>query len=216
MPAVEASIPPAAVMQKSPSPQEVVELDLALEKSRQVPAFRALLVFFWGLILAKCLLAEWAATHYPAPINTKFYVWTLSLVGSGVLTLVYAAAVFKELPTMPLSGRLVSATWAACAMGFGVLLLVAEVYHAFDPYLLPALAAVLLGVGCSIQSVIDRRKLFRVLAAGWWLSAFWLFTQTDITALAWMAVSLLALVVLPAGWLFFTRNRRRSQAVKIP
>ncbi len=202
-------IPAADAMQKISSPQEVAELELALEKTRRVPAFRALLVFFWGLILAKCLLAEWAVTYYHAPINTKFYVWTLSLAGSGALTLVYAAALFKELPTMPLSGRIVSATWASCTIGFGVLLLVAKVYHAFDLYLLPALAAVLLGVGCFIQSVIDRRILFKILAAGWWLSALWLFTLTDVTALAWMAVSLLVLVVLPSGWLFFTRNRRK-------
>jgi hypothetical protein len=162
------------------------------------------------LIMAKCLLAQWAATYYHAPINTKFYVWTLSLAGSGALTLGYAFILFKELPTMPLSGRLVSATWAACAIGFGVLALVAMSYNAFDPFLLPALAAVLLGIGCFIHSVIDRRRLFKFLAVGWWLAALGLFTQTDIHALAWMALSLILLVVAPAGWLLLRRNRAVS------
>ncbi len=196
----------AIVMPKTSSPQEVAELELALEKSRKLPTFRVLMVFFWGLIMAKCLLAQWAATRYEMPINTKFYVWTLSLVGSGALTLVYAWVLFKELPTMPLSGRMASATWAGCAIGFGLLALVAMLYHAFNPFFLPALAAILLGVGCHIQSVISRRLLFRTLAVGWWLTALGLFTQTDIDALAWMALALLLLIVFPAGWLFFTRN----------
>lgn len=194
-------------MQKTTSPQDVAELNLALEKSRQVPAFRVLMVFFWGLIMAKCLLAQWAAIRFQMPINTTVFVWGLSLAGSGALTLAYAWMLFRELPTMPLSGRLVSATWVGCAIGFGLLAIVAIGYNAFNPYFLPALAAVLLGVGCHIQSVIDRRKLYRVLAAGWWLAALGLFTLTDYNALGWMALALLLLVVVPAGWLFLTRNR---------
>jgi hypothetical protein len=46
-----------------------------------------------------------------------------------------------------------------------------------------------------------------MLAAGWWLSALWLFAHPDVNALAGMALSLLLLQVLPSGWLFFTRKR---------
>jgi hypothetical protein len=194
-------------MQKSSSTQEVAELELALEKSRQTPSFRALLAFFWGLIMAKCLLIQWLATVYHSPINTGLYVWTLSLGGSGALTLVYAGILFRELPQMPLSGRIISATWVGCGAGFVVLGVVAVVYGAFTIYLLPALAAVLLGVGCHIHSVVTRQRLFKILAAAWWLAALGLFTQSNINALGWMALSLAALVVLPAGWLLFVRRK---------
>ncbi len=162
----------------------------------------------WGLILAKCLLAQWAFGRYHLPINPGFYVWTLSLGGSGAITIIYAYSLFRELPTMPLSGRLASATWIACAAGFGILAVMSLLRGAFDPFLLPALAAVLLGVGCFIQSVIDRRRLFKFLAAGWWLSAVGLFSQTTVDALAWMALALTLFVALPAGWLFLTRRRQ--------
>jgi hypothetical protein len=194
-------------MQKTSSPQEVAELEAALEKSRQLPGFRTLLLFFWGLIMAKCLLAEWAAEVYHAPINTFWFVWVPSFMISGVITLGYAYWLFRELPRMPLSGRLVSATWVGCATGFGVLALVAVMDNVFGLYLLPALAAVLLGVGCFIHSVMDRRQIFKFLAVGWWLSALWLFANPNVNALAGMALSLVLLQVLPAGWLFFTRKR---------
>ncbi len=195
-------------MQPTSSPQEVAELELALEKSRQVPAFRVVMVFFWGLIMAKCLLAQWAAIRYQMPLNTTIYVWALSLGGSGALTLSYAWMLFRELPTMPLSGRLVSATWAGCATGFGILALAAWAYQAFNPYLLPALGAVLLGMGCYIHSVFDRRRLFKALAFAWWLAALGLFTQTDYNALGWMGTGILLLIVLPSGWLFLIRHRK--------
>jgi hypothetical protein len=199
------SAPPT--VQTNLPPPDVAELELALEKSRQVPGFRALLAFFWGLILAKCLFAQWAFTVYNLPINPGFFVWTLSLGGSGALTLGYAYWLFRELPHMPLSGRIASATWVACGVGFAVLALVAGVFQAFTPYLLPALAAVLLGVGYYIHSVAQRRVLFKFVAAGWWLSALGLFTQPNVNALAWMALSLLLFQAAPAAWLFFTRNR---------
>jgi hypothetical protein len=190
-------------------PQEVAELEAALEKSRQVPGFRTLLLFFWGLIVAKCLLAEWAVERYHSPINTFWFVWVPSFLISGVITIGYAYWLFRELPRMPLSGRLVSATWVGCATGFGVLALAAVSDDVFSVYLLPALAAVLLGVGCFIHSVLDRRRIFKILAIGWWLSALWLFANPDVNALGWMSLSLVLLQVLPAGWLFFTRKRAR-------
>ena len=194
-------------MQKPSSPQEVAELELALEKSGPTPNFRATLAFFWGLIMTKCLLAQWLATVYHAPINTGFYVWTLSLGGSGALTLGYAYIIFRELPRMPLSGRIVSATWLGCGAGFLVLTLVSVVYGTISVFLLPALASVLLGVGCHIHSVVTRQRLFKFLAAGWWLAALGLFTQTNIQSLAWMALSLTVLVILPAGGMLFARRK---------
>jgi len=194
-------------MQKSSSPQEVAELELALEKSRQTPGFRAGLAFFWGLIMAKCLLAQWSATVYQIPINTGLYVWALSVGGSGALTLIYAFILFRELPRMPLHGRIVSATWLGCGAGFVVLAVVAVAYGTFSIFLLPALAAVLLGVGCHIHSVVTRQRLFKFLAFGWWLAALGLFTQPNINSLAWMALSLAGLVVLPSGWMLFSRRK---------
>jgi hypothetical protein len=54
---------------------------------------------------------------------------------------------------------------------------------------------------------MDRRRIFKLLAVGWWLSALWLFANPNVNALAGMALSLVVLQVLPAGWLFFTRKR---------
>jgi hypothetical protein len=172
-----------------------------------VPVFRTLLVFFWGLIIAKCLLLQWLIERYHAPINGPLFVWTPSCLMSGAITIYFASRVFRELPRMPLSGRLVSATWAACGAAFLVLAAAAGIYGVFSPFLLPALAAVLLGVGCYIHSVADRRLLFKVTGVLWWLAAMWLFTQVGWNVLIWMSLFMVLLLVAPAAWLYWSGQR---------
>jgi len=197
-------------MQKPPATQDIAELELALEKSRQVPGFRSVIAFFWGLILAKCLFAQWAFETYHLPINPGFYVWTLSLVGSGAISAGYAWWLFRELPTMPLSGRVASATWVGCGLGFAVLVAVSLLLEAFNPFLLPAIAAVLLGVGYYIHSVAQRQIMYKAVAVGWWLSALWLATQSNINSLGWMALCLILFQAAPAGWMFLRRNKNQQ------
>jgi len=199
-------------MQPGSSPQEVAELEIALEQARRVPAFRALLLLCWSLIMAKCLLIQWTIITYHAPINGVAFVWVPSLSVSALISIYYARKIFHELPHMPLSGRVVSATWLACAAAFIVLILAVGFYREFSAYLLPALAAVLLGVGCFIQSATGRRTLFKLIACGWWLAALWLFAHPNIDALAWMSLFIVLLQALPATG-FYLAARRAARAI---
>jgi hypothetical protein len=194
-------------MQPVSSPQEVAELEIALERARRVPAFRALLLLCWGLIMAKCLLVQWTILTYHVPINGVVMVWVPSVSVCALITIYYASRVFRELPHMPLSGRIVSATWIACGTAFIVLVIAVVAYGEFSSYLLPALAAVLLGVGYYIHSATGYRILFKLAAAGWWIAALWLFAHPDPSALAWMSLFLVLFEVLPATWLYFTARR---------
>ncbi|MGA2052000.1 MAG: hypothetical protein ABSH19_01675 [Opitutales bacterium] len=194
-------------MQPVSSPQEVAELEIALERARRVPAFRALLLLCWGLIMAKCLLVQWAILTYHERINGVIMVWVPSVSVCAGITLYYAYRVFRELPTMPLSGRIVSATWVGCGTAFLVLIVAVVVFGEFSGYLLPALAAVLLGVGYYIHSATGYRVLFRAAAVGWWFAALWLFGHPDIDSLAWMSLFLVLFEVLPATWLYFAARR---------
>ncbi len=200
-------------MQTAPSPEEVAELEIALERSRRVPVFRALLLLCWGLITAKCLLVQWAIlTYHIDRINGPLFVWAPSFMVFGVVTLFYARRIFHELPTMPLSGRVVSATWTACAAAFAVFVLAAAVYGEFSNYLLPALAAVLLGTGCFINSVASRSRLFKVIAVAWWLASLWLFTHPNPDSLLGLSAFLVLLQVLPCTALYIAARRATRAA----
>jgi hypothetical protein len=199
-------------VQATPSPEEVAELEIALERSRRVPAFRAFLLLCWGLITAKCLLIQWAILTYHTPINGVLFVWAPSFLIFGVITLFYARRLFEELPHMPLSGRVANATWIACAAAFFVLVLAAAVYGEFSNFLLPAFAAALLGTGCFINSVVSRRRLFKVIAIAWWLASLWLFGHDNPGALPWMSLFLFLLQVLPFTWLCIAAHRAARAA----
>jgi hypothetical protein len=194
-------------MQTVPSPEEVAELEIALERTRRVPAFRAFLLLCWGLITAKCLLVQWAILTYHTPVNGVLFVWVPSFLIFGLITIYYARRLFRELPQMPLTGRFVSATWMACVVAFGVLAVVSAGFDEFSKFLLPAFAAVLLGVGSFIQSVTGRRRLFKTIAIGWWLASLLLFSHPNAAALAWMSLFLVLFQVLPYTALYFAARR---------
>jgi hypothetical protein len=199
-------------MQTVRSPEEVAELEIALDRARRVPAFRNFLLLCWGLITAKCLLVQWAILTYHPPINGILMVWVPSFLIFGLIAVYYARRLFRELPVMPLSGRVVSATWIACVTAFAVLVVAALGYEKFTLFLLPAFAAVLLGVGSFIQSVTSRRHLFKAIAIGWWLAALWLFNRATVDGLPWMSLFLVLFQVIPYAWLYLEARRAARQA----
>ena len=67
--------------------------------------------------------------------------------------------------------------------------------------ILPAMFAVVIGVGYFIHSVIDHRFLFKLTAYGWWAACVALSLQTSVNNFAWFALAILLLQTAPTTWL---------------
>jgi hypothetical protein len=187
------------------SPQELSQVKLVLERDARVGQFRGLVYIFWGLILAKCFLAEWAVVAYRMPFNS-LYVWVPTMIFAGVCTWVYAGVALKEPATRPITGQFVSAVWGGCLMACVLLSTIAFGAADFSIYLLPAMFSVVIGVGYFIHSVVDHSFVYKMSAYGWWAGAVGMSLQATVNNLAWFAVMILVLQTAPATWLY-TRNR---------
>ena len=55
-----------------------------------------LIVTLWSLLFTKCFFLEFLVRHYDVPINSLYYVWSLSILMAAVATTVYAELQFKE------------------------------------------------------------------------------------------------------------------------
>ncbi len=179
------------------------EVELALEKSVRLMPYRCLLLAFWGLILAKCLILEWAVQTWASPVDTVVYVWLPTLVFGGLCTVLFARSIFTDPLRAPLTSHLVRGVWGGCLIAALVVCLAWLRLDVGSPYLLPALAAVIIGLGYFIQSILDDFKINKFLAICWWLTSLVLFYFSDVTALAMLGIAFIVLTALPYTVLFF-------------
>lgn len=171
----------------------------ALERNRRIFNFRALSMVFWGLIVAKCLLLQWAIIRYDMPVNGLLFVWTPSFIFGALCVAVYMSAHAPDYTGLT-GGRRLVGTLRYGLMGVIVVLAVASVgMGAFAPLLLPGMAALLAGVGVLAEGIYAKRRLYLGLGAAWWLGAIALLVNPTPAALGGLALLTLLLIVLPAS-----------------
>ncbi len=186
------------------------ELEIALERSSQMTASRMLLLVFWGLIIAKCTLLQWAIITHNVPIDGGMFVWLPSFIFGAVCTFVYGKVTLEEFHRTPLTSRLVRGIWAACLAAMAIFAVVAFGLEDLNPFLLPAIFAVLMGVGFFIQGMIDPRPYLRGAAIGWWLGSIWLFYTVNADSLMWLSAMIVTLQVIPTTLLFWQEKKRAN------
>ena len=192
------------------SPTELEQIKLALEAERNVVSFRGYVYIFWGLIAAKCFLAEWAVRYYQMPFRS-YFVWAPTLFFGLVATWVYAGFILKAKLNRPLTGRFVAAIWGGCLMGAAMVSILGLGSGHLSTYQLPGILAVITGIGYFVHSVIDHRTIYKCAAYGWWAGSSYLFFQPNVHALAWFALLILVCQVTPATILLLQSNRPTSR-----
>ena len=56
----------------------------------------SLIMTLWSLLFTKCFFLEFLVRHYAVPINSLYYVWSLSILMAAVATTIYAELQIKE------------------------------------------------------------------------------------------------------------------------
>jgi len=189
---------------------DISDLELALERSARVSASRMLLLVFWGLILAKCTLLQWAILTYDVPVDGGLFIWMPTFIFGAVCSFIYGKVTLEEFHKTPLTSRLVRGIWAACITAMALLGVVAVGLGGMSPYLLPAMLAVLMGVGFFIQGMVDPRPYLRAAAIGWWLGSVWLFYEANVNALLSLSILIIALQVVPTTLLFWQERQAQK------
>ncbi|WOO41526.1 hypothetical protein [Rubellicoccus peritrichatus] len=200
------------------TPYDMAQIELALEQSQHQVSFRSLLFIFWGVIVAKCSLLQWAIYSYNLPIDGWVYVWAPSFIFGILCMVVYAKSSLGEKTKAPLTTRLMRGLWIACGAAFIIFIMESIVFGGFSPFLLPGIFAVLMGVGYFIQGVAESRKLYELLGIGWWLGACALLWLANVNTLAWLSAMLIALQAAPATVVYLQNKRNQkplNQALEI-
>lgn len=192
--------------QSTSTEETLAQIELALENDRTHDSIRGIATIFWGLILAKCFLAQWAVFRYDIPINTLFFVWIPSLTFGALCTFIYTGIVLKRVTRRRLAGRFVRHIWTATLALIAAISLLGTALNMFNPMLLPGFFALIVGASFYIHSALNNHLLFKWVAAGWWVGSAWLFYAPDENALAFFSLMILCLQVFPAVYLYYLSN----------
>lgn len=190
-------------MFSTPSEESLRQVEIALEQGRQTARFQGIVYLFWGLIFAKLFLVEYAMQVYQVPLNSALYIWSLTLAMAALCTVVYALLSRERINLRPLTGQWVAQLWLGCFTAMAVVAAAGLLLQSINPYAIPGLCALLLGLGFFLHSVLNRRLLFRGIAVGWWLGSLFLLLDPSPRALLVMGLLLLGLHVIPFAILHF-------------
>lgn len=152
----------------------------------------------WSLILAKCLLAQWAIAKYAIPVSGLAYVWSLSLTMAVLASALYLRANRMPLSVIPVLRRVSGCVLLAFAVAGGFVLYASFALDAFGPAAASGLCSALAG-GWSLSRAALRKAWEPLLGAFlWWGLAGTALRAPDDEALLWPGLGWLLASALPS------------------
>jgi len=189
-------------------PAQQTELALSVERAYREALVTDRLGAIWSLILAKCLLAQWAIGRYAIPVSGAFYVWTLTLLMGTVASLYYLHAHGVRLSLLPTHFRVNSAVLGGLAVSLGFVAYARFALGALEAPVAAALGAALLGSWSLARAALRRAWPPLVGALLWWGFAASALRAPAEEALLWLGLGMLGAQALP-GFAVAAREARQ-------
>jgi hypothetical protein len=190
-------------------PAQDTELSLSVERAYRESLVTDRLGGIWSLVMAKCLLAQWAILRYAIPVSGPRYIWSLTLIMAAVASLYYLHAHRVKLYLLPTHFRVNAAVLAGLVVSLGFVAYAHFALGLVSASLAAALAAVMLGSWSLARAALRRAWPPLFGAFLWWgLAATALRSPAD-QALLWLGLGMLCAQALPGFAVAARASRRR-------
>ena len=189
-------------------PAQATELALSVERAYREALVTDRLGAIWSLILAKCLLAQWAIARYSIPVSGAFYIWTLTLVMGTVASLYYLHAHRVRLYLLPTHFRVNAAVLGGLLVSLGFVAYARFALGAIEAPVAAALGAALLGSWSLARAALRRAWPPLVGALLWWGLAATALRAPASEAMLWLGLGMLGAQALP-GFAVAAREARQ-------
>jgi hypothetical protein len=172
----------------------------------------ALLVILWGIILAKCFTLEYLVQLYSVPINSAFYIWSLSLFMAAAATFVFARLTLQE-NASAMKVTVSSSIWYACAIAVLLTSAAGFTLESINPYQIPTYLALIMGLGYCAHGLIDKNSIYVLSGFGWWVGSAILFRQGSLDSLRIFPLLIVMFSVCPTLLQMYRKSRKIKRAV---
>ena len=155
-----------------------------------------MVLILWGLVFAKCLTLEYLIQVYSIPINSFFYIWSLTLIMASVATIAFfrtRTTKINHTETTPIAHLI----WFGCVIASILLVGILSSLTELSRYVIPAILSIVLGVGYLGHGICERKNRYTVSGIGWWIGATVLAARNNVENLSIFAFLIILLIVLP-------------------
>ena len=173
------------------------ELVLSVERAYREIWVVDRLSALWSVILAKCLLAQWAIDNYAIPISGLRYIWSLTLIMAVIASALYLQAHRLKLSFLPNQLRVGSAVFTGLLINLGFIFYAHFALGAISTVATYALAATLLGGWSLVRATLRRAVEPLIAALLWWLVAGLMLRAAPNLSLLWLGLGFLGAQALP-------------------
>lgn len=173
------------------------ELALSVERAYREAVVVDRLGALWSVILAKCLLAQWAIDYYSIPISGLRYIWTLTLVMAVVASGLYLQAHRAKLSLFPNQFRVGSAVFLGLMINLGFIFYAHFALAALSSVATYALVATTMGGWSLVRATLRRAPEPLMAALLWWLVAGLILRADSTVSLLWLGLGCLFAQAMP-------------------
>ncbi len=187
------------------------ELAMSVERAYREAVVVDRLGALWSVILAKCLLAQWAIDYYAIPISGLRYIWTLTLTMAVVASGLYLQAHRAKLILFPNQFRVGSAVFIGLTINLGFILYAHFALAAVPLNICYAIIAASMGGWSLVRATLRRAPEPLMAALLWWLVAGWMLRVDPTLSLLWLGLGFLFAQALPN----FAMVSRTQKALRV-
>jgi len=187
------------------------ELALSVERAYREVIVLDRLGAIWSVILAKCLLAQWAINEFSIPISGLRYIWLLTLSMAVAVTGLYLRAHQSKINFLPNQLRVGTAVFTGMVVSLGFVLYAHFALTLFSTITTAALTCMLFGAWSLARAALRNAYPPLVGALIWWILAGYALVSKDNYALLWIGLGMFFAQALPS----FALARRTEKSLRV-
>jgi hypothetical protein len=168
-----------------------------------------LLITLWTILITKCFTFEYLTMAYEVPINSRIYIWSLSLFMATFASIVYLRLNQQEARTSMLRSKVVI-IWLGAILAILVCGSIGLTVEWIQPMYLPSFFAAIIATAYTAQFLYNREGQTVASLLGWWLGAATLTALPAPLPVIGFAFCMLSFTTLPSFISYLQHNRRQS------
>ncbi len=180
-----------------------------IRKTKNAAAYSGDIYIIWGMLTLLAVLG----TYLLVVLKLYQYIWInwTAFMGGGFIYSVYHGITReRRADLVTFAGRILGYTWFACGVSLVILAFVAPLAGLYPTHMIPALVAIVIGIGYYITGKVVQWKLLVWLAFLWWVGGSgMMFVKTDSILLIFAL--LMSLGYLVPGFILRAKYKKQLQ-----